>query len=124
MIGYWNEDKNRVGIASRAASKTWSTLTFTDVANGTATVATAPDGSVWAATGDRDIIAHNRKSGMGSSYVIDAFHKVTSGVALRHPNGKPTLVYVQGGDDNVASIEISTRTECAERTAKKDASGQ
>jgi hypothetical protein len=110
VITWFDYDYYRVAIALRTASQTWTELVFEDIANGLGAIASAPDGSIWVATGDRDILIHNHHNGAWASYGIDFEDKAGYDITLLHTSAQqPRLVYTKT-HDNTERVEIATRT--------------
>jgi hypothetical protein len=109
VITYWDADLYRIVVAVRNANQTWSEGVFEDVSGGKAPLATAPDGTVWITTGDRDVLVYQIEAAGISAYAIDTFHKAGSDVSLLHRNGQAALVYTQSGGDGINRVEVASR---------------
>jgi hypothetical protein len=109
-ITWFDYDLYRVVIALRTASQSWTELVFEDIANGWGALASSPDGSIWVATGDRDILSHNHHNGTWSSYGIDFEDKAGYDISLLHSSAQqPRIVYTKT-HDNTQRVEIATRS--------------
>ncbi|HEY5949431.1 MAG TPA: hypothetical protein VIV40_28245 [Kofleriaceae bacterium] len=109
VMTYWDADLYRIVVAVRNANQTWTESVFEDVSGGAAPLAAAPDGSIWAATGDRDVLAYHLANNAWSAFEIDTSHKAGYDVTLLHPSAQPALVYTNTGGDNVERVEIATK---------------
>jgi hypothetical protein len=118
VITYWDADQYRIGVAVRTANQTWTQGVFEDIAGGSTSMATAPDGSIWIATGDRDVLVHNYAAGSWASYAIDTEHKAGSDVTLVKRAGDSALVYSQSGNDGVNHVNVATRQNGAWSTTE------
>lgn len=110
VVTFWDADYYRVAIAVRQTNGTWAQALFEDVSGGAASLASAPDGSVWVATGDRDVLVHNLAGDQWASYGIDMQHEAGTSVALLQRAAQPVAVYTQSGDDGVSHVEVATRS--------------
>jgi hypothetical protein len=113
VISYGRAEQYRLVLVVRTPSQTWGGGVLEDISSGAAPLATAPDGNVWLATGDRDVLVYELAGNSLSGYAIDREHKAGYDVALVHRNQQPSLVYAVTGDDNVSRVEVATRANGA-----------
>jgi hypothetical protein len=118
VVTYWDADQYRIAVAVRTANQTWTHGVFDEIAGGSTSLATAPDGSVWIATGDGDVLVHNYAGGAWASYAFDTEHKAGSDVALLQRAGQSALVYSQSGNDGVNHVNVATRINGAWSTTE------
>ncbi len=106
-ITYWDSTNYRVGITLRSGGS-WQSGVFDELYNASASLASAPDGSMWMATGSGDVGLMHLIGDDWPTYAIDVEHKTGDDVTLLSRGGTPTLVYSTSGNDGKSHVEIAT----------------
>jgi hypothetical protein len=134
VITFWDSTRYRIGIVLRDTAGAWQQGSFEELWRGSASLASAPDGSIWMATGTGDVAVQNLIGDSWPTYAIDVEHKTGDDVTLLSRGGTPTLVYSTSGNDGTSYVEIATHqgadwsrtqlaTEGTDSSAALDAAG-
>lgn len=111
VIAYFDQTRFRVAVTDRS-SGTWVDHVFDDATRGTGSIAVAPDGTVYVATGDRDgepeVVVHVRTAAGWDARPVDTADQTGREASLLHRAGEPVLVYTTTHDSD-SHIEIATR---------------
>jgi len=108
VISYFDQARFRVAVSQRTGGA-WGELVFDGVAGGTGSLAVAPDGKVYLATGDRQIVVYVRTATTWDALPVDASDQTGREASLVHRAGQPIIVYTaQHASQN--HIEVATRS--------------
>jgi hypothetical protein len=107
-ITYWDSSQYRVGIVVGDASGIFEQGVFDELYNASASLASAPDGTMWMATGTGDVGVMHLTGNDWPAYSIDAERKTGDDVTLLSRGGTPALVYSTSGNDGKSHVEIAT----------------
>ena len=108
VMTWFDYGQYRVMIAQKNGAL-WAKQIFEDVSGGYGSIAAAPDGSTWIATGDRSVLLHNFKNGAAASYGIDFEDAAGNDIALLHRTpAQPVMIY-DTTHDSVKHVEVATK---------------
>jgi len=108
VITWFDYGQYRVMIATKTGG-TWTRQIFDDVSGGYGSIASAPDGSTWIATGDRSVLVHNVKNGQAASYGIDFEDAAGTDIAIVHRSPTEPVMIYDNKHDNVQHVEVATK---------------
>lgn len=108
VITWFDYGQYRVMIATKSGG-TWNRLVFEDVSGGYGSIAPAPDGSVWIATGDRSVLVHQFENGGGASYGIDFEDAAGNDIAILHRTPAEPVIIYDHERENVRYVEVASK---------------